>query len=159
MHAFKIWQPVCVWPLCDGCWSIFLHSPCSASQRRWGCVWKALDCWINWRNWKSCFVQSSWKPGSQDNVCFLSPDPSIASLYLGFWMVLSSDYILQTEWQCDREESDPESFFFFTYIYKQFLQDSVLCIQSLCQTSKKYEFLGQWYKHWISSLGCLLDGL
>lgn len=135
-HVVKIWQHVCVWPLCDGCWSIFLHSPsgCSASsQRRWECVCKALDCWINWRKWKSCFGQSGWKLGSPGSVCFPQILP-LLFLYLGFWMVLSSHCTLQIEWRCDREESDPECLFFlYKHTYKKFLQGGVLCIHSVTQ--------------------------
>lgn len=153
----------CVWPLCDECWSIFLHSlsSCSASSQR-RCVWKALVYWINRRKWKSCFVQSHWKLASQDNVCLPQILP-LLFLYLEFLMVLSSYYTLQVEWQCDRKESDLESFVFYIYIQavspKQCSVHTLSSTDVLCQTSKTYEFLVQWYKHWISSLDCLFDGL
>lgn len=137
IHIFSRYGNMCAWLLHDECRSIFLHSlsGCSASpQRRWECVWEVLDCWINWRNWKSYFVQSGWRLWVLKMMSVFPRSFPCFFLYPEFWMVLSPHYPLQIKSQYGREEADPKSFFFKKYIYKQFLQDSVLCTQSVTQT-------------------------
>lgn len=63
IHIFSRYGNVCVVSVMNaGAFSLILFQVVLLIYREGEkCVWEALDCWINWRKWKSYFVQLGWR--------------------------------------------------------------------------------------------------